>query len=216
MKADVTHAREIWSALQKFQDINAAVRKDGNNSHFSSKYATLENVINSIKEPCKKVNVGYQQWADGLEIHTRVFMINQPDDYIEQVLEMVLDANPQRMGSAITYYRRYSLGLIFNLQFDDDDGNAAAGITASAKQSQQRQPRQQVQASNPAQPPIKKLMGEFMFNQMLDELKKCTRSADMKKIATTYKNRYEMNENQIALANATFTKRFNYLKQCNK
>lgn len=213
MKADISSAKNIWGALQKFQEINEPVQKDGNNPHFGSKYATLENVINSIKEPCKKSGICYQQWADGNEIHTRVFLLNNPGDYIEQSLEMVLDANPQRMGSAITYYRRYSLGLIFNLQFDDDDGNAAAGLPprpAANRSAPNRQPAPKDGLQ------IKKIMGDVIFNQMIADFKKCISSADMKKIAAYYKTRYEMKANQIDEANAAFSKRFNYLKQCNK
>jgi hypothetical protein len=36
-------------------------------------------------------------------------------------------SDPQSMGSAITYQRRYSIGAILNLNIDeDDDGNAAS------------------------------------------------------------------------------------------
>lgn len=214
MKADIQHAKAIWGALQTFQEINAPVSKDGNNPCFKSKYATLENVISSIKEPCKKAGIGYQQWADGLEIHTRVFMLKTPEDYIEQVLEMVLDANPQRMGSAITYYRRYSLGLIFNLQFDDDDGNAAAGLNQK-NNNQPAAPRQSAPSAN-CQNRTKKIMGAFMFNQMLDDFKKCTSTEGMKKLASDYKNRYEMTEEQTEKANTAWKKRFDYLKQCKR
>lgn len=211
MKADVSKAREIWRAMQAFQDAVPAVKKDGDNPFFNSRYATLEKVISSIKEPCKIAKIAYQQWADGLEIHTRVFMLDNPDDYIEQVLEMGLDANPQRMGSAITYYRRYSLGLIFNLQFDDDDGNAAAGFPSrpASRANQQR-------ASAPAAKPAKKIMGDFNFNEMLAAFKAATSSAAMKQIAADYKNRFEMNEAQKETANEVFQKRFNYLKKVNK
>ena len=37
--------------------------------------------------------------------------------------------NPQQIGSAISYARRYSLLSILNLNTDDDDGNAAAQTT---------------------------------------------------------------------------------------
>lgn len=215
MKADIKSAKNIWAALQAFQEYNAPVQKDAKNPHFASKYATLEKVISSIKEPCKKAKIAYQQWADGLEIHTRVFMLENPTDYIEQVLEMVLDANPQRMGSAITYYRRYSLGLIFNLQFDDDDGNAAAGLQQRpAPRPQGNQSRPPVQ--NQPQKTAKKIMGDFNFNQMLADFKKCTSSETMKKIAADYKARFYINQEQSTEANAAFKQRFDYLVKCGK
>jgi hypothetical protein len=37
--------------------------------------------------------------------------------------------DPQKIGSAITYYRRYSLQSLLALQTDDDDGNKASQPT---------------------------------------------------------------------------------------
>lgn len=37
--------------------------------------------------------------------------------------------DPQAVGSAITYMRRYALGAVLGLNIDnDDDGNAASGV----------------------------------------------------------------------------------------
>ena len=36
-------------------------------------------------------------------------------------------SDPQKLGSCITYYRRYTLGSLLGLQSEDDDGNAASG-----------------------------------------------------------------------------------------
>lgn len=217
-KAITKNAKEIWAALQALQDAIAPVAKDGDNPHFNSKYATLENVIESLREPCKKVKIGYQQWADGLDIHTRVFMLANPDDFIEQVLEMVLDANPQRMGSAITYYRRYSLGLVFNLRFADDDGNAAAGL----ENKPQQRPNLNRAASaaprnNPAPAPQKKkIMGEFNFNEMMKEINACQHSADMKNIVLKWAGAFELSDEQRASANDARQRRYGYLKKINR
>ena len=35
--------------------------------------------------------------------------------------------DPQKLGSCITYYRRYTLASLLGLQAEDDDGNAASG-----------------------------------------------------------------------------------------
>ena len=41
--------------------------------------------------------------------------------------------DPQKMGSAITYYRRYALQSLFLLRAEDDDANHASGGKASQK-----------------------------------------------------------------------------------
>lgn len=211
VKAEIQHASQVWIALQTFQEQIGKVVKDAKNPHFQSKYATLEQVIDALKEPCAKAKIGYQQWADGLDIHTRVFMLDDAGDYIEQVLEMVLDANPQRMGSAITYYRRYSLGLIFNLQFADDDGNAAAGLPP--KPAPQRQTRNAA-AVNPAN--NKKPMTADQLLDFLTEIKSAGKTPDLKNIALHYNSMFTMTEKQAADARAAYKKRADYLKQCNR
>ena len=35
-------------------------------------------------------------------------------------------SSPQKLGSAITYYRRYTLASLLGLQAEDDDGNLAS------------------------------------------------------------------------------------------
>jgi hypothetical protein len=34
--------------------------------------------------------------------------------------------NPQKMGAAITYYKRYTLQSVYGLPSEDDDGNLAS------------------------------------------------------------------------------------------
>lgn len=44
--------------------------------------------------------------------------------------------DPQKMGSAITYYRRYALQSLFLLQAEDDDANLGSGKKAPQTASQ--------------------------------------------------------------------------------
>jgi hypothetical protein len=48
--------------------------------------------------------------------------------------------DPQRIGSAVTYYRRYTLQSLMSLQSIDDDSNLASEAVKSQKQglSQER------------------------------------------------------------------------------
>jgi hypothetical protein len=41
-------------------------------------------------------------------------------------MQMTVLNDPQKMGSMITYYRRYTLQSLLGLQAEDDDGNAAS------------------------------------------------------------------------------------------
>jgi hypothetical protein len=45
---------------------------------------------------------------------------------VESCMELPAGMNPQQQGSAITYYRRYTLQSTLSLQAVDDDGEAAS------------------------------------------------------------------------------------------
>lgn len=47
--------------------------------------------------------------------------------------------DPQKMGSAITYYRRYALQSLFLLRAEDDDGNIAKPVSKAKVVSQKSQ-----------------------------------------------------------------------------
>ena len=44
---------------------------------------------------------------------------------VESSLALPTDLDSQRIGGAITYYRRYTLVALLGLQAEDDDGNTA-------------------------------------------------------------------------------------------
>jgi hypothetical protein len=46
---------------------------------------------------------------------------------IESSLQLPTDLDAQKIGSAITYYRRYTLASLLGLQAKDDDANIASG-----------------------------------------------------------------------------------------
>jgi hypothetical protein len=47
---------------------------------------------------------------------------------LESAIYLPDNVEPQKMGSAITYYRRYSLLSLLNLTTEDDDGASASNI----------------------------------------------------------------------------------------
>jgi hypothetical protein len=82
--------------------------------------------------------------------------------------------NPQQQGSAITYSRRYALASIFNLNQEDDDGNAAA--------------------SQPTQKMVKETLTPThkMWDKAIDHLKKGNPIADITRNYTVAKEHLEL------------------------
>jgi ERF superfamily len=137
--------KELAKALAGFQAEVANVPKNGVNPFFKSKYATLENVIDTIRPTLKKNGLSFAQFPDGDGLTT--ILMHTSGEWLEASSAMtVRDATPQGQGSAITYLRRYALSAVLGIATEeDDDGNAAA------KPAERAQPA--ARTTQRAQPP---------------------------------------------------------------
>ena len=136
----------IKTALLEFQKLAVTAKKDGKNPHFRSNYSTLESVIEAVKQGNQfglffTQEMSYEMlWNDDLKnikmiipvVVTKV-MHEHDDTIIESRLPIMLAQanmeNPQKIGSAITYYKRYTLQSVYGLPSEDDDGNVASQPT---------------------------------------------------------------------------------------
>jgi hypothetical protein len=122
--------KEFAPAMVKVQgDIKHAV-KDATNPHFKSAYADLQ----AITEACRPALVkhGFSVMhgcdsADGNTVTVTVRLQHTSGEWVESSLTMrPTKSDPQGIGSAITYARRYTLAAIVGVATEDDDGNAAS------------------------------------------------------------------------------------------
>jgi hypothetical protein len=119
---------KIAPALLAAQKEIGNATKNAKNPHFRNNYADLGAVIEAVKEPLNKAGIAIIQslseGADGLHLTTR--LLHTSGQFIEDTAFTPLPkADPQGVGSATTYLRRYSLAAILCITQEDDDGNAA-------------------------------------------------------------------------------------------
>ena len=134
----------IKTALLAFQKLAVTAKKDGKNPHFRSNYSTLESVIEAVKQGnqfglffTQEMTYDYVSNDDGSNVVVPVVstkvMHEHDDTVIESKLPIMLAQanmeNPQKIGSAITYYKRYTLQSVYGLPSEDDDGNVASQPT---------------------------------------------------------------------------------------
>jgi len=116
-------------AFSKFQAEIEGVKKDANNPFFKSKYAELSSVWDAIREPLTKNGFSVLQEPgseDGKLIMTTT-LLHSSGEYVRSSVKFpIVKQDPQGVGSAITYARRYSLQSITGIAPEDDDGNAAS------------------------------------------------------------------------------------------
>ena len=118
---------EITKALLGFHSEVEKISKDASNPFFKSSYASLSNILDSIKQPLAKNKLTFVQFPEGANgLTTR--LMHESGEWMETTYIMTPAKNdPQGLGSAITYQRRYSLGAVLGLNVsEDDDGNAAS------------------------------------------------------------------------------------------
>ncbi len=130
----------ISAALAKFQSEVKQPKKDTNNPFFNKKYVPLEGVVSVITEPLAKNGLSYIQstGTEGENVIVTTLLMHTSGEFIEsdplrlpghQVQKGGgKDFNPQGIGSAITYGRRYSLTALLGIASEeDDDGNSGSG-----------------------------------------------------------------------------------------
>jgi len=127
MKSD--SIKEIASALCKAQKEMDYAKKDGRNPFFKSSYATLESIIEIFKEFFSPQGLAFTHLPkieDGEPV-IEVFLIHQSGEWLSGVYKITsVKQDPQGIGSAMTYARRYSLQSITGIVADDDDDAESA------------------------------------------------------------------------------------------
>lgn len=121
---------KIATAMVAAQQAIVPATKDKANPYFKSKYADLEAVWAACREALHANGIAVIQGAmtiDG-KPHMETKLIHTSGQWMTSFWELMpTKPDPQAMGSAITYQRRYSLAAMVGVVTEDDDGNAAAG-----------------------------------------------------------------------------------------
>jgi hypothetical protein len=130
-----TSIKNIASALLLFHMKVETIKKDANNPFFKSKYASLSNILENIQTALSESGLAFTQVPTGEGGLTTMIMHAESGEYImgEYIMKPVKN-DPQGIGSAITYQRRYALCAVLGLNIEeDDDGNNASGKTDDKK-----------------------------------------------------------------------------------
>lgn len=115
----------IYTKLLEFQKQNVSIQKGKQNPHFKNKYADINEVLDKVKPALNELGVVILQVPEESGLRT-ILHDTESGTQVEGVLEFVQRADAQKLGSNITYNRRYSLIAMLGLEDDDDDGNQAA------------------------------------------------------------------------------------------
>jgi hypothetical protein len=121
--------QELAKALAMAQADIRSAEKDATNPHFRSRYATLSSVWDACREPLTRNGLSVVQLpqlvAGQLMLETR--LLHTSGEWLSSwwPIQPVKD-DPQGLGAALTYARRYTLAAMVGVAPDDDDDGESA------------------------------------------------------------------------------------------
>jgi len=148
----------IQTQLLEFQKKVTVIKKDSKNPHFKNTYASLTQIISEVKPLLSDVGIVLTQPIINGNVST---MLTFGSAVLESSIPLPVGLQPQPLGSAITYFRRYTLASLLALEIDDDDANEA-----TKKEPVKEQPKFQATATE--LPPL----SDKAFAAMLDAIAK--------------------------------------------
>ena len=119
--------------LFNLQQEIGTISKDAKNPFYKSKYFDINSLIKQLQPLLKKHKLLLLQPIEEDMVVSKLICIDGTGGVIS-ALKLPEIADPQKLGSCITYYRRYTLASLLGLQAVDDDANVASGVTEEQKQ----------------------------------------------------------------------------------
>lgn len=132
---------ELAAALAQAQAEIEPAPRDSANPYFKSKYASLPAVREAMRGAFAKHGLSVVQMPEVIDgqLRLRTLLLHSSGQSLDcgSLAANVDLENPQKIGSAITYFRRYALAAISQTVADeDDDANAASQKAKLSKRDQ--------------------------------------------------------------------------------
>lgn len=135
------------------------VAKNAKNPHFQKTYADVNALIDAVEPILHTHGLLLLQPIIENNVVTRIIDVESGES-IESSLPLPQGLNPQQLGSAVTYFRRYTLQSLLSLQATDDDGNYAS------------------KTPTPVAPPVPKVLD--WEQEIIDQIKDFTKKSELK------------------------------------
>lgn len=164
--------KQLAQALVKAQSKFQAAKKSTVNPFHKSKYADLESVWEAVQGPLAEEGLAISQTfrheSDNIYLITHLIHVSG-EMFTSEIPVVAIKKDPQGYGSAITYFRRYSLQSILCLvTSDDDDGEAASG----RRKEEEVKPQPQVKPKSNDRKTLGNSLKELWSTSDLEELSK--------------------------------------------
>jgi hypothetical protein len=115
----------IYQKLHLAKQSMGKVIKNATNPHFKRSYADINSIIETVEPILMDCGLILMQPVKDDKVYTIIVDIETGERFDSYMtLPPITDA--QKLGSAVTYFRRYTLVSLLSLQAVDDDGETAS------------------------------------------------------------------------------------------
>lgn len=125
---------DVSQALLKVQKEIPRIQKDSINPHYGNRYISLKALVEAVIPVLNNNGLVLTQFPTGTSqepVLETVLTVAETAHSISSSMPLLLEKeNPQGLGSAITYARRYGLMSILGLVADEDDDGQAASTSS--------------------------------------------------------------------------------------
>jgi len=121
--------KNIYTKLLEAQKKIGSIKKDKTNPFFKSKYADINAYIDEVKpvlNECGLIILQPLVVKKGENFINTLIIDGETGEKVDSLVKLPDNPDPQKMGSVITYFRRYAIQSMLFLQAEDDDANKAA------------------------------------------------------------------------------------------
>lgn len=163
----------FWKAFLAAQKAMRDPCKDTQNPHFRSKFVSLKGVADAVRPALHDAGIVASQMIDYDEGGTfvRTVLAHTDGGSIESRCPVICakQNDPQAMGSAITYARRYALAAICGVAPSDDDDDGEGAVQRAPVKRQ----------ATPASRPKPKAEAFDSVEHALEALGRCTMQGEV-------------------------------------
>lgn len=118
--------KNFAAAMNRVQAKLKPLVRNASNPFFKSTYTDLASLTDQLYPLITAEGFSIVQGGDGANLSTLI--LHTSGEWVETSLPMPSESNPQKLGSIVSYFRRYAAAAAFGAasEGEDDDGNAAS------------------------------------------------------------------------------------------
>lgn len=127
--------KELYQKIAKVKSKIGKISKDMENPFYKSRYFDINKLLEQVEPLLSEQGLMLLQPLSMSAVESKIIDI-ETGVYVSSSMDMPQFNDPQKAGSCVTYYRRYTLQSLLALQAEDDDGNMASQGSAPSASSQ--------------------------------------------------------------------------------